>query len=400
MLGREYLLAGHLVDRAGMPHLVGPYGRDVMRDIAIDEWMAASPVYTRRIQRLLGFAGQDDVATIFKGMQFDIGAPHQFMDFRYEVHDDHHGEFRLAHCGALMDVEPMGEDFVVAMCHHIEDPTFDATACATNPRAKVRPVHRPPRSPTDRHPHCHWTVEIVPTAAALEEPDLAVRLATTNAAKITLDSAAAGNTGPGRTDYAGPLDPDLRLEDFSATTLARVNDEVCLQSQLLAMAFMAAVELRYGAQAAIDIGTRQLVGIAGLTSWRLRKAFGLGPDGGLDAIAVVLDAHPAFRPRPYVALDIVRGGGQGGGLLIVLKDSPALHETYSRSWASLLDDDGEVLAAAVQGVDARARCAAARAPAGAHLAWEVTLDPDAERVKERSEVLLTRFSTGADFAFT
>ena len=49
------------------------------------------------------------------------------------------------HCGALMDVEPMGDDFVVAMCHHIEDPTFDATACATNPRARMRPIHRPPR---------------------------------------------------------------------------------------------------------------------------------------------------------------------------------------------------------------------------------------------------------------
>jgi hypothetical protein len=31
-----------------------------------------------------------------------------------------------------MDVEPMGEDYVRLMCHDIEDPTFDATAVATN----------------------------------------------------------------------------------------------------------------------------------------------------------------------------------------------------------------------------------------------------------------------------
>ena len=93
----------------------------------------------------------DDVVTIFKGLQLDIGAPPQFMDFRYTVHDPWHGEFRLDHCGALMDVEPMGEDYVVSMCHDIEDPTFDATAVATNPRAQVRPVHRPPRTPADRH---------------------------------------------------------------------------------------------------------------------------------------------------------------------------------------------------------------------------------------------------------
>jgi hypothetical protein len=152
-LGREYLLAGHLIDRAGMPALIAEFGLETMRDVAIDEWMAASPIYSKRIKQILDFEG-DDVPTIFKAMQFDIGAPHEFMDFRYKVEDRHHGEFWLAHCGALMDVEPMGDDFVVAMCHHIEDPTFDATAYSTNPKAQVRPIHRPPRTPADRHPHC------------------------------------------------------------------------------------------------------------------------------------------------------------------------------------------------------------------------------------------------------
>src|SRR3954453_14479070 len=110
-LGREYLLAGHLIDRAGMPHVIGEFGREVMQAVAIDEWMGASPVYTRRIRRALGISGED-VAAIFKGMQFDIGAPHEFMDFRYSVSGPDHGEFYLASCGALMDVEPMGEDFV------------------------------------------------------------------------------------------------------------------------------------------------------------------------------------------------------------------------------------------------------------------------------------------------
>ena len=58
----------------------------------------------------------------------------------------------------------MGPDYVRSMCHDIEDPTFDATAVATNPRAQVRPVHRPPRTTADqrpdRSPHCAWTVVI------------------------------------------------------------------------------------------------------------------------------------------------------------------------------------------------------------------------------------------------
>ena len=102
ILAPEYLLAGHLIDRAGMPHLIGAFGREAMRDIAIEEWMGASPVYTRRMQRALGFEG-DSVETIFKGMQADIGAPPQFMDFRYLVRDHDYGEFWLDHCGALMD---------------------------------------------------------------------------------------------------------------------------------------------------------------------------------------------------------------------------------------------------------------------------------------------------------
>ena len=96
------------------------------------------------MQKALGYEGTD-VVTIFKGLQLDIGAPPQFMDFRYDVQDRWHGTFHLDHCGALMDVEPMGEYYVRSMCHDIEDPTFDATAVATNPKAQVRPVHRPPR---------------------------------------------------------------------------------------------------------------------------------------------------------------------------------------------------------------------------------------------------------------
>ena len=85
------------------------------------------------MQKALKYEG-DDVITIFKGLQLDIGAPPQFMDFRYTVHDRWHGEFHLDHCGALMDVEPMGEDYVRGMCHDIEDPTFDATARGHQPQ--------------------------------------------------------------------------------------------------------------------------------------------------------------------------------------------------------------------------------------------------------------------------
>ena len=140
----ELLLIGHMIDRSGMAWCIQEFGREEMLQIAIEEWAGASPIYTKRMQRALNYEG-DDVPTIFKGLQLDIGAPPQFMDFRYTIHDRWHGEFHLDHCGALLDVEPMGDEYVFGMCHTIEDPTFDATAVATNPRAQMRPVHRPPR---------------------------------------------------------------------------------------------------------------------------------------------------------------------------------------------------------------------------------------------------------------
>src|SRR3984957_14911416 len=155
----ELLLIGQLIDRSGMAWCIHEFGREEMLQIAIEEWAGCSPVYTRRMQKALRYEGVD-VITIFKGLQLDIGAPPQFMDFRYTVHDRWHGEFQLDHCGALLDVEPMGEDYVRGMCHDIEDPTFDATAVATNRRAQIRPIHRPPRVPADRAPHCALTVII------------------------------------------------------------------------------------------------------------------------------------------------------------------------------------------------------------------------------------------------
>ncbi len=78
------------------------------------------------------------------------------MDFRYTVRDRWHGEFHLDFCGALMAVEPMGEDYVRGMYHDIEGPTFDATAVATNPKGSG--AADPPGSPSSSasRGNCLW----------------------------------------------------------------------------------------------------------------------------------------------------------------------------------------------------------------------------------------------------
>jgi hypothetical protein len=388
-LGREYLLAGHLIDRAGMPFIVAEFGRDAMRDVAIEEWMSASPVYTRRMRRALGWEG-DDVGTIFKGMQFDIGAPHQFMDFRFRVHDATHGEFSLAWCGALMDVEPIGEEFVVAMCHHIEDPTFDATASATNPRARMRPVHRPPRIPAGRVPHCNWTVEIDPDAEPLQEPEGATWLATSRAAHVQLRTPPE-SMPEGDTDYTGTFDPGLELERFSQATLVRICDEICLQGHLLVRSFLRAVARRYGNDVALRIGARQLTGVAGVTAKRLGRL--LGTTGGIDDVMRVLELHPALRPRAYMNAMVT-------GTTVEIGPCDALSEGDELTWAALLlRGESAALQAIVQAIDPRATCEPAEPSKQARAAWFVRIEENAPRAEDSDEVRVTSFSKGVEFVF-
>ena len=383
----EYLLAGHLIDRAGMPHLIGAFGREVMRDIAIEEWRGASPVYTRRTQEALGFGG-DSVETIFKGLQIDVGAPPQFMDFRYQVTDHDHGEFWLDHCGALMDVEPMGPEYVVAMCHDIEDPTFDATATATNPRAQVRPIHRPPRVPSDRTPHCHWMVTIADTHPVLPVPAEAQAMAATRAA--TLHLAPIDPDDPGRHDYSGPLLADLQFSEWSASALRRIADEVCLQGHLLVLSFLAATRTRAASdETTVEFGRRQFTGVAGVAADRLRDALRLPPT--LEGAARLLALHPGLLPYEYVGCDVELDDR------LVLRLPRETEAMADGAWPSMLDGGHLApLDAMVRTIDSRFRCEPVSDDDGG-LVVEVVRG--ATETPLPDEVKLTRFSTGATHRF-
>lgn len=379
----ELLLIGQLIDRSGMAWCIQSFGREEMLQIAIEEWAGCSPLYTKRMQKALRYEG-DDVLTIFKGLQLDIGAPPQFMDFRFTVHDRWHGEFHLDHCGALLDVEPMGPDYVLGMCHDIEDPTFDATAVATNARAQVRPVHRPPRQPADRHPHCAWTViidESYPEAQAI--PALAV-IAQTRAANWPLDAIDPDDDGAA--DYAGPLLSDVDFGAFSHSALVRIADEVCLQMHLLNLSFVLAVTKRAAGDAALatDICTKQLTGIAGVAAERIRRALDLPAD--LDGLASVLRVHPLLNPAGYVLADI-----EGGRLRV--HRSPA-HD--DGAWISLCGPHSlQPLQAIATGVDPRLRVHAE----GTDTDWTAEFELTDTPARDLPEVQVTKVSGGAAFEF-
>ncbi|HZN78899.1 MAG TPA: hypothetical protein VFC01_04290 [Mycobacterium sp.] len=379
----ELLLIGQMIDRSGMAWCISNFGREEMLQIAIEEWMGCSPIYTRRMQKALRYEG-DDVITIFKGLQLDIGAPPQFMDFRYTVHDRWHGEFHLDHCGALLDVEPMGEDYVRGMCHDIEDPTFDATAVATNRRAQIRPIHRPPRVPADRHPHCAWTVIIAESYPEVDDHPALDVIRRTRAARTELDPIDADDEGQG--DYAGELLSDFDFSAFSHSALVRMADEVCLQMHLLNLSYILAVGKRTGTntQLATEICTKQLIGLAGIAAERIHRALEL--PGGIEGAVRTLELHPMFNPVSYVTAEF-------GPDQVHVRRSPA-HE--DGAWISLVSPaETRPLQAAVATIDPHLDIELT----GTETDWSARVIETDTAAKELPEVSVVRISGGSTFAF-
>jgi hypothetical protein len=81
---------------------------------------------------------------------------------------------------------------VTNRCHHIEDGTFDITAQAVNPKAHIRHVHRPPRVPNDRSPHCRWEVVIEDETVTIPEADITKITRMTTAATFTFPAMKDG----------------------------------------------------------------------------------------------------------------------------------------------------------------------------------------------------------------
>lgn len=389
-VAHETMLAGMLVNRAILPQVVlRTGGFDEMNDVAIDLWMGASPIYTHRMRALMGIDG-DNVAAIMKALQLDVGFVHQYMDVAYTVRDDQYGEFWLNHCGALLDAEPFGEERVIGMCHHIEDPTFDATALATNPRARIRPIHRPPRTPTDRHPHCHWTIQIDPANDPVGPAVLTEQVGDLPLARVPNPppAAAAGDSEPDAErdlmpDYRGEFRPDFSLHALATPTLGGVTCEFDVQNHLLAASGELALALRFGAEDAREMMAGGWIGVSWITSQRLAAALDLH-GGGADAVATALRHQPLLPP---------------GFTRKVTVDGDAVHLTLTAEVDGLLDADHpgvpgllaraerDGLEAMAQAVEPRARLTEVAVHDGAFHATFV-VEPAAEPASTPDEVAL------------
>jgi hypothetical protein len=388
-LGREWMLHGHTYDRALMPQAgMRLGGGAVIEPLSIWEWKGASPNYTRRMKRLMKIEG-DGVDAIVKALQLDVGFPHEYMDVRFELQPDGSAEFWLNHCGALMDVEKRGEAAVVMMCHRIEDPTFDATAVATNPRARMRPIHRPPRTPADRHPHCHWTITIEPGVEPVIEEPLTLEVGRLPLARVANEMPADRESGGWR-DYAGPVDAKFRLEHLSQGALVAVLREFSLQAHLLASSASLFLSQRHPQPAVREVLANQWAGANWVTAERIAAEFAIA-GGGRDAVAQVLALHPALPVGLGAAIE---SAGERG-LRLALSGPRELLDASAPGWLGLLAaGEPRPLEAIAQAVEPRARVTA-----GPGHVFAIEVDPQAEPAAQPQSATLTRLSTVAAWRF-
>jgi hypothetical protein len=313
------------------------------------------------------------------------------MDVGWKLSDASHGEFWLRHCGALMDVEPHGEKRVVGMCHTIEDPTFDATAYATNPRARIRPIHRPPRSPADRHPHCHWTIAIDPGNEAVAASPRTHAVAALPLAGLANDREPERDPD-GRTDYRGAFDPDFKLGGLSTATLAAVAREFQIQSHLLASSAELALTARFGASKACELLTAQWIAVAWVAAERLARALGGDPERRL---ADVLRLHAALPPGFARAVECSPQRVR----LVMEPASAALLDPANPGWIGLLARGAargiEVIA---QAVEPRARLAALETSQGRIVA-DIRIEPERAPAQAPKEAAFMHLSTATSWIF-
>lgn len=404
-LMHEYNLIGHLLDRSGQPLVAVEFGEEGFVRSGIEEWQCASPIYSKRMQRLMKFEG-DDVGTVFKNIQLEVGAPQQFLDFQFRLDSPEYGEFWLPFCGALNDLEINGDDgkLTKLMCHNIEDPTFDATAAATNPYMIMRPIHRPPRNDSDvgngkgRYPVCRWKVAIADEQQPYQHhPNLAV-MEQTRIAKVALEVPDVSVAEGGWDDYSGPFDPHCQFEDFSHRALVQLLQENAVQAHLLANSYNLSQATHYGDQVCERLARAHFAGHGAVGVERLQRHMPDLVGDDIDTVAKLLQLHPIFQPRSYIHIDIEILGQDR--LRLALHDCPALHETIPHSWFTQLGKEPHAaLDAIVAQVNPRAYCIAVENPGTARFAWDVVIDPRRAPAEAPLALQLARTSSGMAFKF-
>ena len=245
----------------------------------------------------------------------------------------------------------------------------------TNPRARIRPIHRPPRLPADREPHCHWTIIIDPENEPVGPARLSRQIAQLPLASLSIEPRPPGD------GYQRELDTKFRLADCSDSTLAAVTREFSVQNHLLMASAEVALAERFGVAWARHALAEAWLATAWVGSVRLRDVLGDEVD-----LATVLALHPAIPPGFTRSIEVRDEHVH----CTLVPESPALLDTDQPGWiGSLVRGETAGIQGVVQPIDDRARVEGVRIEGGA-VAIDVHVDPNAEPAPEPRVVAFMR----------
>lgn len=388
---RDVMLANHIHDRSGLAPVAIAFGQEAQTQVACDEWMSASPIYNMRNRLFQNIEG-NDVGVALKGFQLDIGAPHNYLNFHYEYVSPTEGYFWTSTCGPFNYVHSISqgdEAMQTQLCHHMEDPTFDATVIAVNPQMRCKAVYRPPLktlSEASEKGPCRWHVTIVEDIALAEDCPFLDFTSKTLAATFKFPDTE--RAGEGLEDYSGPLKRDFCLEDLTHNTLATQCKEFLLHVFLLNYSCYYSISKNFGEEHALPMAQAQYHHLAPVTVHRLRNTFKIEGDD-VAAIMKVLQLNP-FLPRDYFDVGFSMPTSDTGFLW--LNDCAGYQEPLKLGIASLMMNDpenpgfvrlAEVVndKATVELIDA-AQLPPTVAAAGAKIAWKITVDSEKAPAKK------------------
>jgi hypothetical protein len=370
VFAREIMLCNQIHDRTIMPILGSHWDMAAMTAVAIDEWMGASPVYNARNRDLHNIHG-DGVDVIMKGFQLDIGAPHMWLEFHYDVKSHDLGYFWLTSCGAYNHVRALtGGDPATEtqICVHMEDPTFDATVMAVNRGARCTPIFRPPGP-------CRWQVTIEDRIGAVQTNDFTDLVQKTRAGQFQFSRTCT--TDDGLADYSGPFKRDFRLEDLASSTLLAQTKEFALDVHLLQRACYLSIAQRFGSETVADLISEHWAAMAPLYQARSRRLFGIEGDD-MSAILKLLQLDHHFVPE-YLRTSVELVNPQQG--IFRIHDCAALAEGEAGGvLTTLLAGDARGLSQVVAAANPRARAVRLPQDSEAELAFDIRIDPEVEPV--------------------
>lgn len=131
----------------------------IARECDTEMWVRIAPEEIAFMRDALNVRG-NDVASLWKVQQHDIGMPQGLFDLTWDLKNPNHGILTIHRCGGYeRRLVFNGEEYCRWMCEVLDGEGYPGYVKAFNPNMEVRPLKQPPKKNPDE-PHCQWEYKL------------------------------------------------------------------------------------------------------------------------------------------------------------------------------------------------------------------------------------------------